>query len=287
MDGLDSLKKPTILAVDDEPGSLALISSLLKNEYRVKIAISGEKALRIAASDPPPDLILLDIMMPGMDGYEVCRRLKRDPTTMHIPVLFLTARAQEEDEEKGLELGAIDYIIKPISPLAVLARVKNHLVLKATSDCVRDQNEWDTVEQFAASLKGTSGKVSSVSALQQLAEKLGIAIKERRFNKLSDDLKGDIKTRPDNRVAHSELEPPEEQGKAALKIDLGKLRTVCDKLEALLVDDDAKARDVLDENAFLLSSSFPNHFRTIDDNICAFNFEAALATLRAASATYA
>ena len=139
MDGPDSTEKTTILVVDDTPDNLALMSSLLKDAYKVKIANSGEKALRIAASDSPPDLILLDIMMPGMDGYEVCRRLKREPRTMNIPVIFLTARSEVEDEKKGLELGAVDYITKPVSPPIVMARVKSHLALKAMADFLRDQ----------------------------------------------------------------------------------------------------------------------------------------------------
>ncbi|MDO8310783.1 MAG: response regulator, partial [Sideroxyarcus sp.] len=100
------------------------------DSYKVKIASGGEKALRIAVSDSPPDLILLDIMMPGMDGYEVCQRLKHAPKSMNIPVIFLTAKTEEEDEMKGLELGAVDYITKPISPPIVMARVKNHLALQ-------------------------------------------------------------------------------------------------------------------------------------------------------------
>jgi CheY-like chemotaxis protein/two-component sensor histidine kinase len=130
MDALDFTDKTTILVVDDTPDNLSLMNSLLKDEYQVKIAHNGEKALKIAQSDAPPALILLDIMMPGMDGYEVCRRLKLDPKTRNIPVIFLTAKAGAEDEKKGLELGAIDYITKPISPPLVMARVRNHLALQ-------------------------------------------------------------------------------------------------------------------------------------------------------------
>ena len=103
----DSIKKPTILVVDDTPDNLALMSSLLKNDYKVKIANGGEKALKIATSDTPPDLILLDITMAGMDGYEVCQRLKLDPKTKHSPVIFLTAKTEVEDEKKGLELAIL------------------------------------------------------------------------------------------------------------------------------------------------------------------------------------
>jgi DNA-binding NtrC family response regulator len=140
MDKLDLTKRATILIVDDTPENLTLMNNLLKDDYKVKVANCGEKALKIVASDSPPDLILLDIMMPGMDGYEVCRRLKYDLSTSNIPVIFLTARSEMEDEKKGLELGAVDYIIKPISPHTVLARIKNHLVLKTMAEALKDQN---------------------------------------------------------------------------------------------------------------------------------------------------
>ena len=140
MDGLDFPKKATILVVDDTPDNLILMSNLLEGDYNVRIVTSGEKALKIAMSDSPPDLILLDIMMEGIDGYEVCRRLKNDPRTMNIPVIFVTARAEVEDEKKGLELGAVDYITRPVSPPIVLARVKNHLALKAMSDFLAQKN---------------------------------------------------------------------------------------------------------------------------------------------------
>jgi chemotaxis protein methyltransferase CheR len=146
MDGLDSSARATILVVDDTPENLTLMSSLLKDDYKVKVANGGEKALKIAASDAPPNLILLDIMMPGMDGYEVCRRLKRDPKTMNIPVIFITARSEMEDEKKGLELGAVDYIVKPISPAIVMARVKNHLALKTMAESLRGQNTFLELE---------------------------------------------------------------------------------------------------------------------------------------------
>jgi putative two-component system response regulator len=133
-------ERPTILVVDDTPDNLALMQSLLRDRYKVKAANNGERALKIAAAEQPPDLILLDIMMPGIDGYEVCRRLKADAATRDIPVIFLTAKAEVEDERLGLELGAVDYITKPISPPIVLARVQTHLALKASADFLRDQN---------------------------------------------------------------------------------------------------------------------------------------------------
>jgi putative two-component system response regulator len=136
------MDKPTVLVVDDTPENLSLMNSLLKDSYRVKVATSGERALRIAWGEEPPDLILLDIMMPVMDGYEVLSRLKSDPRTQTVPVIFLTALSEMEDEERGLNLGAVDYITKPVSPPIVLARVATHLHLKTVADFLRDKNAY-------------------------------------------------------------------------------------------------------------------------------------------------
>jgi cyclic di-GMP phosphodiesterase len=136
------LDRQTVLIVDDTADNLALMSGLLKDLYKVKVANSGEKALAIARGDSPPDLILLDIMMPGLSGYDVCEQLKADPATRDIPIIFLTALAATEDETRGLELGAVDYITKPISPPIVLARVATHLQIKAAADFLKDKNEY-------------------------------------------------------------------------------------------------------------------------------------------------
>ena len=120
-------KMHTILIVDDTQENILLLSEVLESDYLTKAAIDGERALKIAFAAEPPDLVLLDVMMPGMDGYEVCKRLKANPGTRHIPVIFVTAMSEVEDETKGLELGAVDYITKPISPPIVKARVKAHL----------------------------------------------------------------------------------------------------------------------------------------------------------------
>ena len=133
-------RRPTVLVVDDTPQNLSLMSDLLENDYQVKVAPGGVRALKIARSDAPPDLILLDIMMPDMDGYEVCRQLKADPATAGIPVIFLTAKTETQDEQLGFLLGAVDYITKPISPPKVMARVNTHLTLKAAADFLRDKN---------------------------------------------------------------------------------------------------------------------------------------------------
>ncbi|MDX2299084.1 MAG: two-component system response regulator [Xanthomonadaceae bacterium] len=132
--------RPTILVVDDMPDNLTLMSELLKGVYRVRVASSGERALRYAQGEAVPDLILLDIMMPGLSGYEVLRALKAQERTREIPVIFLTAMGAAEDESKGLDLGAADYITKPISPPIVLARVRTQLENKAAADFLRDQN---------------------------------------------------------------------------------------------------------------------------------------------------
>jgi len=133
--------KPTVLIVDDTPENIALVSSIMKGVCRTRVAISGEKALGIAFSSDPPDLILLDIMMPGMDGYEVCRRLKADPGSSDIPIIFLTSKSQMEDETRGFELGAVDYITKPISPPILVARVKTHLDLQRQKRLLQESYE--------------------------------------------------------------------------------------------------------------------------------------------------
>lgn len=137
----DSGRRNMVLVVDDSPENIDLLGDVLKQDYEIKVALNGEKALKIAGSENPPDIILLDIMMPGMDGYEVCRRLKSDAKTQDIPVIFVTSMSEVEDETKGLEVGAIDYITKPISPAIVKARVKNHLELKEAREYLKNQNE--------------------------------------------------------------------------------------------------------------------------------------------------
>ena len=123
-----------ILIVDDMPANIRILGQLLRDRYDIRIANGGKKALAIAASENPPDLVLLDIMMPDMDGYEVCRRLKKDERLRNIPVIFITAKGEVEDETKGLEIGAVDYIIKPFNPSIIMARVKTHLELKRQRD---------------------------------------------------------------------------------------------------------------------------------------------------------
>ncbi|HSD16664.1 MAG TPA: two-component system response regulator [Thermomonas sp.] len=140
MDEIES--RPNILVVDDTPENLSLMSELLRDEYKVKLAPSGPRGLQIARSDPKPDLILLDIMMPDVDGYQVMQQLQADTATRDIPVIFLTAMTGIDDERKGLDLGAVDYITKPISPSITLARVRNHLQLKTVREFLQHQNDF-------------------------------------------------------------------------------------------------------------------------------------------------
>ncbi|MBD9400979.1 two-component system response regulator [Comamonas sp. CMM02] len=138
----EGLFRPLILAVDDSPDNLWLLSGLLKDKYRLKLANSGEKAMEIVRQDQLPDLVLLDVMMPGMSGHEVCRLLKESPKTRHIPIIFLTAMTSTDDETAGLEIGAADFITKPINPPILLARVTSQLQAKAGADALRDRNSF-------------------------------------------------------------------------------------------------------------------------------------------------
>ncbi len=164
------LEKPTVLVVDDTPDNLTLMSGLLKDKYKVKIANNGERALKVAMTGTPPDIILLDIMMPVMDGYEACRHLKENPETRDIPVIFLTAKAEVDDELKGFELGAVDYITKPISPPIVLARVQTHLQLKKVRDYLRDQNEFLEAEVRRRTEEVVAIQEVTILAMASLAE---------------------------------------------------------------------------------------------------------------------
>ena len=166
----NSSKKEIILVVDDTADNLALISGLLKETYIVKVANNGEKALSIARGSTPPDLILLDIMMSGMDGYGVCLRLKSEEKTRDIPIIFLTAKAEIEDEKKGLDLGAVDYITKPISPAILLARIRTHLQLNASADFLKDKNAYLETQVANRTREITDLQDVTVLSLASLAE---------------------------------------------------------------------------------------------------------------------
>ncbi len=136
----EKLPWPRVLVVDDEPGNIKIIKETIKEYCRVSAAVSGAIALEIATSEMPPDLILLDIVMPDMDGHEVCRRLKVHTRSKSIPLIFLTAKTSSEDETSGFKLGADDYITKPFNPMVVNARVKMHLELKQYRDQLEEKN---------------------------------------------------------------------------------------------------------------------------------------------------
>ena len=127
-------EKPVVLIVDDAPQNIQTLAQCLKDDYRLKIATDGARCLQLAQADPVPDLVLLDVNMPGMSGYEVLERFTGSPTLSTIPVIFVTAMDDDADEEKGLKLGAVDYVIKPVRPAIVRARVQTHVTLKQQKD---------------------------------------------------------------------------------------------------------------------------------------------------------
>ncbi|VVM97899.1 two-component system response regulator [Pseudomonas fluorescens] len=172
---------PTLLVVDDTPDNLMLMTDLLKDRYRVKAANSGEKALRVLQGDTLPDLILLDVMMPGLSGHEVAQQLKHDPRTRDIPIIFLTAMAATEDEILGLELGAVDYITKPIRPALVLARVDTQLKLKAAQDFLRDHNDYLEKE--------VARRTREVIAIQDVAIQAMASLAETRDNETGNHIR--------------------------------------------------------------------------------------------------
>ena len=161
---------PTVLVIDDSPESLSLISGLLHHKYQVKVATSGPLGLKVARTLPQPDLILLDVLMPDMDGFKVCRALKEDPNTWALPVIFLTGLSEIQDEEMGLHLGAADYINKPVSPAILLARVATHLALKASSDYLKDKAESLEAEVAKRTAELEAAQDATILAMSMLAE---------------------------------------------------------------------------------------------------------------------
>lgn len=162
--------RPVVLVVDDTPDNLSLMAGLLRDRYRVRLANHGERALQLAHADPRPDVVLLDVMMPGLDGHEVCRRLKADPATADIAVIFLTALGEIEDETLGLALGAADYIAKPIRPPILLARLSTQLTVQRANAMLRDINAdlEQEVRRRTAEIEGLQD--ATVLAMASLAE---------------------------------------------------------------------------------------------------------------------
>lgn len=156
-------KRARVLIVDDTPQNIHILLETLKDSFAIMAATSGEKALEIAQGPTPPDVILLDIVMPGIDGYEVCRRLAQDVRTKSIPVIFITSLNEEQDEARGLDLGALDFITKPFRPGIVKARVRNHLELKRHRDNLEELVA-EQVEQIA------DAHIATIFAMSKLAE---------------------------------------------------------------------------------------------------------------------
>ncbi|QYY28837.1 MULTISPECIES: response regulator [Cupriavidus] len=162
-------QRPTVLVVDDIPENIAAMVAMLQDQYRVRVATRGAKALQLAASSAP-DLILLDVSMPEMDGYETCRHLKANPATAHVPVIFLTARTDELDEARGFEVGAVDYIMKPVSPPVARARIASQLALKQAHDFLRDRSAYLEAEVQRRTREITQIEDATIIALAALAE---------------------------------------------------------------------------------------------------------------------
>jgi putative two-component system response regulator len=178
---MNTQAKPTILVVDDTPDNIDLLCAVLEQDYRTKIAVNGERALKIANGDSKPDLILLDIMMPGMSGYDVCKQLKANPATRDIPVIFVTAMSEITDEQMGLSLGAADYITKPVSAPIVLARIKTQLAMKRVHDFLRDQNSFLDAE--------VKRRTAEVAALQDVTIHTMASLAETRDNETGNHIR--------------------------------------------------------------------------------------------------
>jgi putative two-component system response regulator len=178
-DPLDFTQQPTILIVDDSPTNLALMTGVLSRHYKTRAASAAASGLQIAATPPLPDLVLLDIEMPDMDGYEVCRRLKAEPVTSGIPVIFLTAKSGVRDVQKGFDAGCVDYITKPISAPILHARVKTHLLLKGARDFLNDQKKYLEAAVTGRTREAALDKAADIRALGRKVEELSAAMHER------------------------------------------------------------------------------------------------------------
>lgn len=166
--------QPTVLIVDDNPDNLTVLGELLCERYKVRAANSGERALQLVMQAPLPDLVLLDVMMPDMSGYEVLHHLRAEPLTCHIPVMFVTAMSATEDEETAFELGAVDYLTKPLRPGVMLARVQAHLELKASRDRLDAQSR--TLQEEIA------GRVHENQVMQDISMRALARLAETRDN---------------------------------------------------------------------------------------------------------
>lgn len=183
-------EKPLILIVDDTPTNIQVLAEALRANYRVKVALNGKTALDVIAKQGQPDLVLLDIMMPGMDGYEVCRQLKAAPETRNIPVIFVTARSDAVDEELGLRMGAVDYITKPFHLAIVAARVQNHINLKLKSDLLESLAMLDGLTNIPNRRRFDATLEMEWKRAQRSGQPLALAMVDIDFFKRYNDLYG-------------------------------------------------------------------------------------------------
>jgi len=149
----NAIPHPVILIAEDTPEDITILSGILRNSYRIKVATDGERALKLAQTPPVPDLILLDVMMPKLSGYQVCSLLKENLETQNIPVIFVTAMNDAENETRGLEVGAVDYITKPFNPSIVKARIRTHLALHDQNRLLEEKVRQRTAELNASRLE--------------------------------------------------------------------------------------------------------------------------------------
>ena len=170
MSSQERVEKKSVLIVDDTHENLHVMKEILSPLYRVQVATNGRLALKIAMSPAAPDLILLDVMMPEMDGYEVCQHLKQDDRTRDIPILFVTAKAEVEDETKGFALGAADYLVKPVSPPVVLSRVKTNLAMNDQRKLLADQVALRTAKLQIRNIELEETRIEVINQLGRAAE---------------------------------------------------------------------------------------------------------------------
>lgn len=213
--------KQLILIVDDKPENIDLMANILRSDYEIKAAVSGEKALKISLEDPKPAMILLDIMMPGMDGYEVCRQLKANTSTCDIPIIFVTARAETREEEYGFELGAVDYIRKPVSPPTVIARVRTHLQLYDHSRALEEMVHSRTVELQSSQLRLMKSEQFLNAIIENIPDMIYVKRADNlefvRLNKAGEDLIGISREEVVGKFAADLF--PSEMAKMSLKTD--------------------------------------------------------------------
>jgi diguanylate cyclase (GGDEF)-like protein len=182
-------QRAVILIVDDEVANIEILNAALEDDYEICFATSGEEAIRIALTTLP-DLILLDVLMPGMDGYEVCRRLKEDPLIADVPIIFTTGLGSQEAEVRGLSLGAIDYVTKPISPVIVRARVRNHLELKRMRDKLAELAVTDALTGLGNRRRLERSLKLETARLARTADWLSVIILDIDFFKQFNDTYG-------------------------------------------------------------------------------------------------